>query len=431
MNAHSTPLHSDTLVLRVLEGRQAGAEYRLAQGLSVTIGHGFQHDIVLRIPAEKDISIRLDIGSAVMGLTVVAGKAMLLGRPLTAGDQAQLPLYVPLKIGGVCFAIGNLDSQRWTEAQQLGDTAGLPHKANEVDEAGEPLPAALAETPPAGIADQAQGVLQVMKHSLGPIGDAIAVERRWPIYAIVAATLLIAALLFNPISSWMGEQYFGASAAQQMVRDAGYRDITVSETTEGSLLFKGLVRDDAQLTQLRGLISEKQPNAVIDVTTLDGLAASVTDMLMAQGIDAKARPGRRKSLVIDSEYLPGDRQDELAAQIRKDMPLLGSVLFQINPKRGEPMLQYFFATKEYGIASFIDGDPAYIATANGDKWLKGATVPTGHVIIEIGNGRVRFERDGRIEELSFASSAADPQEDGAINNDNISETVPKEERKAL
>jgi type III secretion protein D len=430
MNAHTAPsVKTQTIVLRVLEGRQAGAEYRLTQGISVTVGHGFRHDIVLRASSEKDISIQLDIKDAVIGLTMIGGQASILGRLLNAGESAQLPYYVPLAIGKVSFAIGDPDSERWSETAILGqgtETAFNPAETD-TDIAAEAVPAEKADT---GIAHQAQGALQLVRQSLTPVTTAVAIERRWPLYAMIAATMLIALLLFNPISNWVNREYFGLPAAQKMVHDAGFPDVKVQETVDGNLLFKGLVRNDAQLTRLRNLISEKQPHAVVDVATMDGLASNVTDMLVAQGIDAEAKPGRNKALIIDSEYLPGDRQEELALQIRKDMPALGRINFLVNPERGEPMLQYFFASTEYGIASFVDGDPAYISTGNGDKWFKGATVPTGHVIIDIGDGRVRFEREGRIEELSFA--ADDPaSEDGlaASKNSENSQNVVSEERK--
>ncbi len=407
MNAHSPSAHNDLLVLRVIEGRQAGAEYRLAAGLSVLVGHGFHHDIVLRVSSVKDISIKLDIKDGLIGLMMVAGKASLLGRPLAAGDTAQLPFYVPLVIGGVSFAIGSPDSERWAEAEQLRsapDSVATPvGDADATEAVSVSATQSVAEATAPGLAGQAQGALQLFRQSVAPVGEAIGMERRWPIYAMIAATLLIAALLFNPVSNWVGREYFGAPAAQKLIREAGYKDVLVRETSEGRLLVKGLVGNDAQLTRLRSLISDKLPNAIVDVSTLDGLASGVTDMLAAQGIDAEARSGRGKTLIIDSEYLPGDRQAELAQQIRKDVPALSRIVFKIDPNRGEPMLQYFFSSEKYGIASFVDGDPAYINTANGDKWFKGAPVPTGHVILEIGNGRVRFEKDGQIEELSFAT----------------------------
>jgi type III secretion protein D len=105
---------------------------------------------------------------------------------------------------------------------------------------------------------------------------------------------------------------------------------------------------------------------------------------------------------------------------------LQRIFFTINAERGEPVLQYFFASDTYGIASFVDGDPAYIATADGTKWFKGAAVPTGHMITDIGNGRVRFEREGKIEEISFgASDAEQPAAEAEQTSENAGQKLPK------
>ena len=75
------------------------------------------------------------------------------------------------------------------------------------------------------------------------------------------------------------------------------------------------------------------------------------------------------------------------------------VHFAADPSRGDRDLQYFFSGSEYGLATFVDGNPGYITTADGTRWFAGAQVPTGHRIVTIGNGRASFERNGQIEEL--------------------------------
>jgi type III secretion protein D len=411
MNAPSSPMMTSQLILRVIGGRQAGAEYRLAHGITASIGHGFQHDIVLRVPAARDCSLRLDVEGAMATLHVVAGAVLLLGRPVAAGQAAQLPFYVPVTVGDASFAIGDPASDRWQEATDLSQARMTPdHNVTGDGNSSDPL-VPMSDGPKDGIAEQMNGAMQIVAQRLAPVSAALAIDRRWPVYAVIAATVLLALLLFNPLSNWVGQQYFGAAAAQTMLQKSGFADLDVSETADGNLLIKGLVRNDAQLTRLRGLVSEQRPGAIFDVTTMDGLASGVTDMLVAQGIDAEARPGRGKTLIIASEYLPGDRQTELAAQIRKDTPVLSRIVFNIDPERGEPMLQYFFSSDKYGIASFVDGDPSYISTADGTRWFKGGAVPTGHVITEIGNGRVRFERDGNIEELTFGAPVTAPEGD--------------------
>jgi hypothetical protein len=407
MNAYSPNPIASQLVLRVLDGRQAGAEYRLGNAMVVSIGYAFGHDIVLRAPTTQGVSLTIETGGAVPLLRVVQGTVMMLARPVGAGECAQLPLYVPVSMGALNFAIGDPESDRWIEANTLSDapvlTSGAQvENAGQADEARVPIIAGTAD-----LQRKFNGGVQFFQHRFRPIANAVAMERRWPVYAIIVATLLLAILLYGPTNRFISDSFSSPVAAEKMLKESGFADVTVSKNSDGRLLVKGLVRNDAQLVKIRNLIADQLSGAVIDVNTMDGVAAGISDMLAAQGIDAEARPGRGRTLKIDSEYLPGDRQDEIAAQIRKDVPMLQRIFFTTNPNRGEPVLQYFFASDTYGIASFVDGDPAYISTADGTKWFKGAAVPTGHVIIDIGNGRVRFEREGKIEELSFGASDAE------------------------
>ena len=426
MNAYSPHTIASQLVLRVLDGRQAGAEYRLGTGMAVSIGYAFGHDIVLRAPSTRGISLQIETGGAVPMLRVSQGAVTMLARPIAEGESAQLPLYVPVCMGDLNFAIGDPESERWQEANTLSDApvqsnaAALENQAQATDA----IVSALTGT--TDLQRKINGGLQFFQQRFRPIGDAVAIERRWPIYAIIMATLLLATLLYGPTDRLIGDSFSGPVAAQKMLQEEGFADVTVSKSPDGSLLIKGLVRNDAQLVKFRNLVANRLSGAVIDVNTMDGVAAGISDMLAAQGIDAEARPGRGRTLVIDSEYLPGDRQDEIAAQIRKDVPVLQRIFFTINAERGEPVLQYFFASDTYGIASFVDGDPAYISTADGTKWFTGAAVPTGHMITDIGNGRVRFEREGKIEELSFgASDAEQPPTEAEPGAENTGQAVPK------
>ncbi|MEQ1537706.1 MAG: hypothetical protein ABL928_02165 [Sphingorhabdus sp.] len=426
MNAYSPHTITSQLVLRVLDGRQAGAEYRLGSGMAVGIGYAFGHDIVLRAPSTRGISLQIETGGAVPMLRVSQGTVTMLARPIAAGECAQLPLYVPVCMGDLNFAIGDPESERWHEANTLSDApvqSNATALENQEQAADATVPALTGTT---DLQRKINGGLHFFQQRFRPIGDALAVERRWPIYAIIMATLLLATLLYGPTDRLIGDSFSGPVAAQKMLQEEGFADVTVSKSPDGSLLIKGLVRNDSQLVKFRNLVANRLSGAVIDVNTMDGVAAGISDMLAAQGIDAEARPGRGRTLVIDSEYLPGDRQDEIAAQIRKDVPVLQRIFFRINAERGEPVLQYFFASDTYGIASFVDGDPAYIATADGTKWFKGAAVPTGHMITDIGNGRVRFEREGKIEELSFGPSEAEqPAAEAEQGAENTGQKLPK------
>jgi type III secretion protein D len=102
-----------------------------------------------------------------------------------------------------------------------------------------------------------------------------------------------------------------------------------------------------------------------------------------------------------TEYLPQDRQIELTALLKRDLPALKNVEYQMDNRRGDRDLQYFFSTSRSGLATYVDGNPGYIVTQDQTRWFVGSVVPTGHKILGIGGGRVIFERQGLVEELAM------------------------------
>jgi len=89
---------------------------------SVAIGHGFENDVVLRDAAAKGcrITISLVAGSPAQ-IHILEGGVVLLGQSLVAPATAFLPAYVPVSLGGIHLAYGELDHQRWQEAWRLAE----------------------------------------------------------------------------------------------------------------------------------------------------------------------------------------------------------------------------------------------------------------------------------------------------------------------
>jgi type III secretion protein D len=392
MNARHAPMTTSNLVLRVIGGRQKGAEYRLMSGLTVSIGHSFNHDVVLRGPDTQGLSLELHLSDTVAQIKVVAGQVQLLGRPMVAGDSAQLPAFVPVNIGDSSFAIGDAASDRWDEATAIFEA---PVATPPVVDVAEIAPISPART------KAMDNALQHFATRFQPALSAVALERRWPLYAGIAALLLLIAALSGPLGQFIDNNNNSPAAVQTKLDRAGFTGVKVVDNGTDKIMISGLLRNDTELARLRIFASEKLDGIDVNVRTLDELAAAATGILSGQSVDAEAKPARGNSLLVSSEYLPKDRQDELIAMIKKDIPQIGNVNFVIVGERGDKDLQYFFSSGDYGLASFIDGDPAYIKTADGTRWFQGAVLPTGHNITGIGSGRVQFERNGRIEELTI------------------------------
>lgn len=385
------------LCLRVFGGRLDGAEQMLDGG-SVRVGHGFDNDFVLRGRGTKDLAlhIRLEDGGATVKL--LSGAASLLGCPLTPGATAVLPPFVPLAVGPYAIAIGEPGSPRWAEVPRLLATAAQPAAAPEPAEAGD----GEAEATPSKSKAWA-GWLQTERAAIG---------RRVPAVGPGALLAASAALLLLAFAGPAMEMVEGAMTTPATVAGnlhaAGYGDLQVREDpVAGGLVVEGRVADERALEALRRFVNGRYDRVALNVSTLAATAAAVTDFLQAQGVDAQAQPGRT-GLVVRTEYLPRDRMAALEAQIRRELPGTGPLRFVLDEKRGPRDLQYFFASEKYGLASFIDGDPGHIVTADGQYWFAGATLPTGHKLLSVGNGEIRFERDGLVESLRVAPVAAAP-----------------------
>lgn len=382
MNApFPSPLMVGHLILRVLAGRSKGSEYRLPAGKFVRIGHALDHDVVVRDASTKGLSLELHLGADIATIRVVAGDAGLLGRPIAAGEEASLPAFVPLTLGNFTIAIGEAVSDRWAEVERLST-----------------MIAPVAAEPAASAPQAALG--ERLATRLYPIRDVMAADRNWPLYGLLASGLLLVAIAGGPTMQWIGGQFNGIENHKTILAGQGFGALAIADGAQGQgPIITGVVKDDAELSRLRTLVSTRIGNASIDVDTMQGMAAAATDMLRAQGIDADAKPMRGNSLLIATEYLPADRQDELIKLIRRDLPGIARVAFATQNSRGDRDLQYFFSGTAFGLASFVDGTPGYIVTADGTHWFAGSQVPTGHKILAIGNGRASFERDGRVEEL--------------------------------
>jgi type III secretion protein D len=392
---------AETIVLRVIGGRQDGAQYRLARGIRVTLGHGFNHDIILRTPGTKGLSLTLEYDEALASVTLVSGYADILGRAIALGETAKLPLYVPIGFGDVAVAIGDQASDRWAETSSISvavEASTAPVAASEATVTAKP-----------SVNDSVNEVATQLMTRGQALSDRLNLEKRWPVIALAVATLLLSVLIFPLVSGWIGEETNGKAAVERRLASVGFGELAVTEKADGGVLITGLVKNDAALAKL-STIAAKYQNVEIDVDTMDSLAASAQGILLAQNIDAEVRPGRDRTLVVEAEYLPTDRQQELAAMIRRDIPIITNITFKTSDARGGQDLQYFFSNPEFGLATYVDGDPAYIKTADGSTWFKGAQVPTGHVITGIGNGSIQFERAGRIEILKVAEPEINPEE---------------------
>lgn len=372
------------LLLRVLSGRSDGAEHRLPEQRKLLIGHSFESDIVLRDKSTRGCAVKLTACGRRAVIEVVSGHAFLLGKHLAAGETITLEQYLPLRIGDIHFALGGDDTARWDEARSIviDDTQAMFELAQ--------------DAPPSALPERLALRTQPIRRNVANI--ALRPARM----AMIGAGLLVVA----------AGSYFGATMLapsppsprdiRQELAPFGMAGVTVERSpTTGDIAITGLVKDSSDAARLRQWAQQNHPDILVNVTTIAEAAEAATNLLTAQNVDAVARPSGADRLIIDGPFLPKDRQNELTRLLQEDLPRVGGFTFKASAERGESGLAYFFNAPGYGAASFVSGDPGYIVTEDGTRWFPGASLPTGHKIIEITNNSVIVERDGLRDVLTM------------------------------
>ncbi len=372
----------ETLSLRVLSGRSQGAEHRLPPGRTLAIGHSFENDIVLRDRTTKGCAFKLATCGKRPVLEIVAGEITVLGRELGEGERITLEPYLPVQIGELHFAIGGDDDGRWDDAGEAARDM-VPVAAQD----GDSLPATDLGERLALRSQPARTKLAGIEWSPAKLG------------LIGAALLTIAGGAFFG-NSVLGPKQDDPAQIELALVDQGFRSLSVGRAADtGALSVTGLVANEQALAQLRAWAAAEHPSLFVGVDTLSEAAETATDLLAAQQVDAQAVPDGSSGLLIEGPFLPSDRQTELTALVQQDLPHVRSVKFRPDPDRGGNDLAYFFNAPGYGAASFVAGDPGYLVTEDGTRWFVGASLPTGHKIVEIGEGRVTVERNGMRDTL--------------------------------
>ncbi len=366
--------------LRVLSGRLAGAEHRLPAGRSVTLGHSFENDVVLRGAGTAGLSAELHLGGDATMLRVLTGSLVALGRELKAGEELLLPAYLPVRLGEFAFAVGCDDAARWSEAAGLADSVARPVAADRVR--------------PRSAMRERVGARADRWRQLG--------RRRIKAFAVGGGALLATLVAFPAVDHWRDTQARDPAAVKRRLAAAGFGALIVTRDPGGAgVLITGGVTDDGEAERLQAFAAAELPGSLVEVESAAAMAAAASDMLRVAGVEATAIPVRPGVIAVTGDYLPGDKQVELTALLRRDIPALSAVEYRTAPGRGSDELRHFFNSPRFGAASFVDGDPGFIVTGDGSRWFAGAVLPTGHRVLSVGRGQVTLERAGRTEILSM------------------------------
>ena len=368
-------------VMRVLSGRLAGVEKALPADGTLSIGHEYWQDVVIRDPAVKGVALDLVIEGEAARITVLSGSVSLLGSTVGAGETALLPPYVPFTIGGVALARGVPESARWAEAGGLASAL--------------PTPPAV---PPA-LQDQALGALA---DAGGRVADFLS---GWRLPAVAGASiLLVAAAAAGPAMDAMGFTPDRAGRVERALDKAGLPELraTTNHATN-AVTVAGVVRSEADRAKASEVLRTVSVPAQLDVQTSADLAQASADIARIRGLSARARPIGLTDVELHTSPLAPEARDQLVDAVKSDLHEVGQIVVRddLPAQEGEGGEVKTVADATKKVSTVVSGDPAYIQTADGARYFAGAMMPSGHRLVSIEGGVVHLEKGGRETRLSF------------------------------
>ena len=338
------------LELRVLEGPQRDARAPLAAGTSFVLAaepraHSVGADIVLHEDnaAPARIRVTAEIGQAL--IEVLSGEVRLGEQVLTAGAQAVWPRQAPLRIGSSLVAYGLACVDEWNAAATAARSAAEP--ADAVPDTTAPAEAAAA--PAASWRHRAEVWL-----------------------AATGAGVLLACLgtmwMARVVAAPQGTAGAPATLAVAL-KGSEFAALELNAQADGRPVLSGRLATLSQRAKLDAWLAAHQFTPAIDVKVDEALTRDVTEVFRVNGVAVQARsagPGRVEAEAAERDPNRLARAEDV---VRRDVRGLEQLQVRNTATPLPPPVPPVPDDPGKRIASLVQGDPAYVVTADGARYF--------------------------------------------------------------
>lgn len=351
----------DSVALRILSGKHAGAIVALAPEKNWSIGRSEQADILLLDEEVQELHACLawmpDEGVWLM--TVAAEEVRVFGYLLKQSAEAAL-------LPGSCFAIGSVAFDIVTVVR--------------VDELGRPV--ARANTREVERAARMRFLRRAHPWRYGVLVTRSMLQPRYVLAAIcvgVSSATIVAVLLTRPDLSVEYLEDAGAEITKL------YPDVSHDvDPVTGVTTYKGYVNDQRELGALRQLALRANYGAVVmDVLPMDVLALNVASTMETYYSSPRVTvigPGEIEVNVLSEsaiKNLAGWNLPAIEAQVLHELPELKKIRLQLKQSALSPV-SVPLDRLGFSIISASSGEP-FVVNQRGDRLFNGAQVKEGHL----------------------------------------------------
>ncbi|MFK7855261.1 MAG: FHA domain-containing protein [Granulosicoccus sp.] len=388
---HGADALSRSAKLDVVSGLQQGAVAWLQPSVALTVGSGFDNDIVLRDPHIKRQHLMVTLEQDTIHIQCLSGDVLVDGIAYSAGDNTACSSSSLVQINSVGLSIvcNNPSSSNTCPADSSMQLAPGVEQADSLSTEPAffipPVDALPEASDQAGAQQQPRENVPKTNHRAGFL-TAVAL--------MVGAIIVWQSGLFSKssqqpasLASMLALSPFAALTVSQEGNTA-----TVSgyvETVNDSMQLGQWLEQSGLLIRNEVMVGETLAEQVSDVFRVNGVMAEV-DVVEGGIVSAITREADTQLLKTIEE------------RIMSDVPLVTRLEIDNNPPpqvANDDVLTIVDPGKR--VVMVVSDEPAYIVTEDQSRYFVGSPLPTGHRIADIKDGKVLLEKQGVSTTLEF------------------------------
>ena len=352
--------------LVVLTGSQQGATANIRAGEMLSIGRSSENDIVLRDPTIEPVHMMLRVESGTTFIDVLGANVLMDGAGLTVGERTSCAGTAQLQLGDVTLGINPLQPSAIQPLMSVGSDAPT-----------DDIQSAQTSVPPPSTGRGSIGKMPML---------------------VGASLLLGAAAVWQ--SDWMQVPVVKPVALEVMLAESAFRGLSVQRLGDRVWL-AGFLPTISEATQLDNWLA--QNGIVIENKVLVGeaLASQVSDVFRVSGVSASVQVDANGVANVETRVADASVLDRIEKLVLADVP----GITEVNINNTPPVEKIKPTTVEIDpgkrVAMVVFDEPAHSVTEDQSRYFVGALLPNGRRIVEIKDGMVTVEFEGKLSKMEF------------------------------
>ncbi len=346
-------------ILTIVDGLQAGSSMRLPIGSDCIIGTEFDHDIVLVTDTDERLEMRLVCDARQIRVYVLVGEVVFNGNTLVAGNNCVLNLdCATIKIGSVQIKVQFKQNQ------------------------GREMPKKSGESRLAGF--------------LGSISENTMSRPLTYVCLFIGLMLLVGAVSTGLVRAVNVQEH--RRSFDQILAEAGFGHLNyVPSLGNIPARVSGTVQSNEQKLNLTTLAESHGVPLVTDLQVNDQLRAEIENLYRINSVTAKVDVTGLGEVSIWTSTSDVEKLEMIEKSMKDDYPSLASITTSNTLPEDNVLVNNEdpFANNVPGkrITLIVAGEEGYLMTKDKARYFIGSTLPSGHVITKIEDGKVHVITD--------------------------------------